>query len=304
MNLSKISVVTPVYNGEGFIEETILSVLENSKGFPVDYHIINDGSSDQTGEILEKYSHLVRITTTLNQGESSAVNLGIHSALGEVILILSADDPLFTPEIFDGVLDAFRADPTLVVLYSDWQVINELNQIVELKKPGTYSDLELIGKFHCLPGPGTFFRRSAAIEVGGRSSEWRFVGDYDFWLKLSRVGKFGYRNQTLAQWRQHESSTSINLRGKEMAMERIGVIESFLSQNTVDKKISRIALGSCYTYAAQLCYFSEEVPGKKYLALAFIKARAWPPVASIKVVAFVLGMPFSRWAVKILRRNV
>ena len=301
MTRTMISVVTPVYNGANFIEDTILSVLENSKGFSIDFHVINDGSTDETASILEKYRHEVRITTTANCGESNAVNLGIQDALGEIVLVVSADDPLFTPKLFQGVAETFNKNPDLVALYPAWQVIDQESRVLEIKRPGPYSDSELIGKFHCLPGPGTFFRKSAAIQISGRSVRWKFVGDYDFWLRLSRIGNFEYRDQVLAQWRAHQNSTSIQMRGQEMASERILVIRNFLQNNDVSAELARQALGSCYVYAAQLCYFSKAVPGKRYLATAFIKARRWPPVAKLKVVLYITLTPFSRFGLELFR---
>jgi glycosyltransferase involved in cell wall biosynthesis len=303
MKSAIISVITPVYNGQEFIRETIESVLRYSEGHPVEYIVVNDGSTDGTLDILLEYQSLIRIISTENFGESSAVNEGINNATGEFILILSADDPLMTKEIFTGVVDYFSQNPESVVLYSDWQMIDTGGNILSTKHPGSYSEDELIGSFHCQPGPGTFFRRDAAILIGGRSTSWRFVGDYDFWLRMSRVGKFGYRNKVLAQWRSHDASTSISLRGSKMAMERIGVIENFTHNHQLSEKLRRQALSAAYVSASQLTYFSSEVPGKRYLLNAFLIARGWPRNASLRVVFFVCLTPFSRLAMRLIDRR-
>lgn len=298
-----ISVITPVFNGQDFIKETIDSVLRYAAGFPVEYIVVNDGSTDSTLDILMEYHSSIKVISTANYGESSAVNEGIKSAIGELVLVLSADDPLMTAEIFRGVIDYFKQHPKAVVLYSNWQIIDEDGRVVTTKYPGPYSEEELIGNFHCQPGPGTFFRRNAALQIKGRSPRWKFVGDYDFWLRMSRLGNFGYRNEVLAQWRNHNASTSISLRGSKMAMERIAVVEEFVNGNVLPEALRRRAISSAYVSASQLTYFSNEVPGKRYLLNAFLIARGWPRAASLRIVMFVCLTPFSRIAMRLFDRK-
>ena len=298
-----ISVITPVFNGQDFIRETIESVIRYSKGYSVEYIVINDGSTDRTLDILMEYQSSIRVISTPNFGESSAVNTGIQEAAGELVLVLSADDPLMTEEIFRGVKIYFDEHPKAVVLYSDWQIIDQDGKILTIKYPGPYSEEELIGNFNCQPGPGTFFRRETALQIGGRSPSWKFVGDYDFWLRMSRIGHFGYRNQVLAQWRSHGASTSISLRGSKMALERIAVVEEFVRENYLPEELRRQALGSAYISASQLSYFTREIPGKRYLLNAFINARGWPKAASFRIVMFVCLTPFSRLAMRFIDRK-
>jgi glycosyltransferase involved in cell wall biosynthesis len=303
MMAPKISVIIPVYNGERFIEETVKSVINFSSDHNVELIVVDDGSTDSTPNILKKYQNLAKLISTSNHGESSAVNTGIENASGEIILVVSADDPIFTESIFENVEEFFAKNPSTVALYSDWRLIDEQDEVLLLKFPGQFSEQELIGNFHCQPGPGTFFRRSSAISIGGRSSRWKFVGDYDFWLRLSRVGDFGYRNEVLAQWRSHADSTSIAQRGPMMASERVSVIKEFIESEKPPKKLSRRALSSAYLSAAQLSYFSREVPGKQYLFMAFKSAKGWPKSATLKVVLFVLLTPFSRQVVRLIHKR-
>lgn len=297
-----ISVIIPVYNGERYIKSTVESVLEHCVNHVVELIVINDGSTDSTLEILENFKSSIKLISTHNQGESSAVNIGIENASGEILLVVSADDPIFTSRIFDGVNEFFQTNPSAVALYSDWRLIDERGEVLYSKFPGVYSEQELIGNFHCQPGPGTFFKKSAALDIGGRSQRWKFVGDYDFWLRLSRVGDFGYRNEVLAQWRSHDDSTSIVQRGLLMAQERVRVIVEFVKSETLPARLSRDALSAAYISAAQLGFFSGEIPAKSYLWRAFKNARGWPRSAKFEVVMFVLLTPFSRQAMRFIER--
>ncbi len=278
------------------------SVIEFGDDSGVEVIVVNDGSTDSTLEILERFKNSIKLISTANQGESSAVNTGIENTSSDILLVVSADDPIFTARIFQNVVDFFENNPSAVALYSDWRLIDEQGEILYSKFPGEYSEQELIGNFHCQPGPGTFFRKSSAIQIGGRSQRWKFVGDYDFWLRLSRVGVFGYRNEVVAQWRSHRNSTSIAQRGLLMAQERIAVVEEFVKNESLTENLRRDALGAAYISAAQLSYFSSEVPAKRYLWCAFMKAKKWPKAAKIKIVLFVLLTPFSRRAIGFVQR--
>ena len=87
----KITVVTPVYNQEGFIEETIRSVL--LQGYPDYEHIIvNDGSTDGTLGVIAKYHPWVTCITQKNAGQSAALNRGFRMAQGELIGWQNSDD--------------------------------------------------------------------------------------------------------------------------------------------------------------------------------------------------------------------
>ena len=95
-----LTVITPVFNGERYIEETINSVLTAAKGFLIDYVIIDDGSSDATPEIIKKFSGRLRSFHQENRGEAAAVNFGIEKALGRYCIIVNYDDPIFTSDLF------------------------------------------------------------------------------------------------------------------------------------------------------------------------------------------------------------
>jgi len=291
----KISVITPVFNGQDYIEETIISVLSATNYGEIEYIVINDGSTDGTLEILNKYSHLIKIVSQPNSGESSAVNTGLLAAQGEYILIVSADDPLLSSDIFDGVEEFFSANKLVVAWYPNWQMIDKYGKIIKIVEVSEYSDELMVGRFQCLPGPGTLFRKSAALQIGGRNPKWTFVGDYDFWLRLSRLGQIVKRGQVLAQWRWHPDSTSISRRGVIMANERISVIEEFTRSFSLPSTLRRKALSHAYYFAARLVFFEPKIHGKKLIIKAFIIRRMVIEESKFIVVLYILLTPISRY---------
>ena len=297
------SVITPVYNGEAFISETIESVLSNfDPNLSFEYLIIDDGSTDNTNSIIEKYSQneLVKFFSVKNSGEAAAVNFGLEKASGEYILVVNADDPLFSPRLFTLAYEILNNNKEIVVVYPDWKIVSESNLLLETKKLSKYSFEVLVGEFQCLPGPGSIFRRSAALKVGGRSTSYRFVSDYNFWLKLSLLGDFFHVPEVLAQWRHHSDSTSVNSKGYDMGVERISVIEDFVMGASIENSLKRKARSHAYYHAALLSYFSNEVPGRKWILKAFLIQRGWIKNADVRIVVFCLLYPFSRYLLPIL----
>jgi glycosyltransferase involved in cell wall biosynthesis len=270
-------------------------VLHFQNQFDLEYIVINDGSTDRTLSQLQKFGNRIRVIDQENMGESASVNVGIHLAKSEILLVVSADDPLFTAELFVGVENLFARSEGVVAAYCDWKKIDRDGKTLsEIRVPEFDLNL-LLGRSRCLPGPGTFFRKSAAIQIGGRNVNWRYVGDFDFWLRLSRRGKIVYRPILAAQWREHESSTSIKFRGAHMAVERIKVVEDFLNDNSnnISSELKKMALGNAYYSAARLCFFDDNVNGKKILTRAFALRGRWIETAHIHEIAFILCTPFS-----------
>lgn len=94
MTKVKISVVITVYNMEAYLEECILSVI-NQTFKNIEILIVNDGSIDNSSLIIEKYKNIdsrIRVFTTNNQGSSSAKNVGIDNLKGDYIVFVDGDD--------------------------------------------------------------------------------------------------------------------------------------------------------------------------------------------------------------------
>jgi glycosyltransferase involved in cell wall biosynthesis len=303
MNLD-LTVITAVYNGEEFIAETIDSVLGCAQETAFEYLVIDDGSTDRTLEILHSFGSQIRVISQSNAGESSAVNVGIREARGLCCLVVSADDPLLTHTLFTETLHAFRIDANLAAVYPDWQMIDREGQVIKEIIVPNFSDELLIGRCRTLPGPGAIFRTSFAQTLEGRRARWTYVGDYDFWLRLSRVGEIRRRPGIRAQWRYHPNSTSVTKRGPKMASERIEVIQDFLSKNEIAPGLARMARGTSYYMAARLSFFSAEIPARTYLYRALRERKRWLEEAQLQVVVYILLLPLSRLLVNpILRRS-
>ncbi len=293
----ELSVIIPVYNGADFLKNTIESVLEKSRNFSVECIVVNDGSTDRTAEVIEAFEGQIRSIWQENGGEGSAVNLGVRAAHGDYILVVSADDPILTEKIFDGVGNFFENRPQVVAWYPDWNIIDVNGKVIKTIRLPNYSFKDLFCKNMVLPGPGTWFRASAARAIGGRNPNWRFVGDYDFWLRLSQEGLFEHREQLLAQWRKHSNSTSISHRGALMAKERVEVIEQFINQFKTSLLPSQMSLARAHAHylAARLGFFSSSV-NSRGLSIRALKLdlRVFGSIKPHEFI-FMLGFPLTKF---------
>ena len=290
-----LTIITPVYNGEKYISETIESIISAKIEIAYEYLVINDGSTDSTSIVLERYKDKVKIHTQQNLGESAAVNTGLKLSRGDFVLVVNADDPLLTRDLIDKGIKILVADPSIVAIYPDWKVVSDDKKTKKIKILPEYSDEIMIGRGRCLPGPGTLFRKDAALKIGGRSTKWKFVGDYDFWLRMSRQGVIVRLPGILAQWRESISSTSFSQRGKSMAIERIKVMEEFLQDNKISTPLRRKAAGNSYYLAARLAFFDSTIAGRSLLFQAFRYRRGWPEEAKLHVVLYLLLLPLSSY---------
>jgi glycosyltransferase involved in cell wall biosynthesis len=298
----KITIITTVFNGEDYLESTIESVLDCASEINFEYIVINDGSTDKTSNILNKYVTEIKVINQENIGESASVTKGFKLAKGELVMVLSADDPLFTKEIFRNVFELFEKNENLVAVYPDWNLIDPTGKILKKILVPDYSDELLIGRFRTLPGPGVIIRKKAALTIGGRRSKWVYVGDYDFWLRLSRIGEIKHRPQVLAQWREHPNSTSVKRKNFAMASERIAVIEEFVEEFKIDDKLKRMALGNAYYMAARLSYFDPKIPGRKWLMQALRYRGGIPEESRLTHLLFLMTFPMSYKFTKMFRR--
>jgi glycosyltransferase involved in cell wall biosynthesis len=295
------TVITPVYNGAAWIEETVQSVLSVLEGLSFEYIVIDDGSSDNTSEILNKYQGTIRIEHQPNQGEASAVNNGLRLAKGQYVIIVSADDPMRSAELPKLAKELFRADEELVCVYPDWSIIDADSKIVSDVEVFEFDPKILIGKAHCIVGPGGVFRLDKALQIGGRDTKYRFTSDYDFWLRLSQTGKFRRIPGYLAFWREHENSTSVALRGNEMALERISVTGNFIKHNPkVPKEIKRMATGYSYFNAALLVFFDKRIPAKRWLIKSLLVFPRGLFNFDPKVMFYILLNPLSPYVLSAL----
>jgi glycosyltransferase involved in cell wall biosynthesis len=181
--LPRITVVTPAKNSERYLEETILSVIEQD--YPnLEYIIIDGCSTDGTVEIIRRYEgSLAHWESTPDKTMYDAVAKGFDRATGDILAWINSDD-LLEAGCLKRVGEHFLRHPGHQVIYFEnivvkdgWWVPNRPHADVGL---GELLDCYIIYQ------DGVFFRRGAYESIGGLNRGLRVAGDYDLWLRLSR----------------------------------------------------------------------------------------------------------------------
>jgi len=291
----RITVITPVFNGQRYIEETIESVLACTVGLEYEYLVIDDGSTDSTSEIVQKYKDHLTYIYKKNSGQAEAINTGLQIASGEYSTIVNCDDPILSENLFIESLRILDCDSTVVATYPDWKIIDIEGKTKSTIRVKDFSIDEMVGNFNCLVGPGGVFRTENARKIGGWKSSYRYVPDYDFWLRLTKYGSFKRIPMVLATWRIHEGSISVASKGSEMARERVLVIDEYIQRTPeTTKRLKAKARSEARYRASILMYFDSKVRGKKLLIDSFRIKPTSLFFRDIRVVLFLMLHPISR----------
>ncbi|HKS14117.1 MAG TPA: glycosyltransferase [Pseudomonas sp.] len=233
--LPKVSIVIPTYNTGRYVLDAIDSVLNQS--YPnLELIVVDDGSTDETPDLLARHTGSFTRFRQTNAGQSAAMNYGWTQSTGELLGYLSADDLLHRDAI-KTIVASMHERPDAVLAYPDFCVIDEDSKHVRTVQTPDYDERLLVANFQCLPGPGALFRRSAWQSTGGWSTDLRNIPDMDYFLRLCQHGPFMRVPTPLADFRIHSGSTTYNPCNAQRADEPVKVINSFYNSRNLSKSI-------------------------------------------------------------------
>jgi len=207
--MCKVTVYIPTYNYANYIEKAIYSVLVQTM---TDWEliIINDGSTDNTMEVLRKYQDhpQVRVINQENKGLNVTNNIALRLAVGKYIMRLDADDYLDENAllVLSNTLDV---KPEVDLVYPDYYLINRDGEIIELvRRKKIEEEVQLLD----LPAHGacTMFRTRVLKLIGGYIEDFRCQDGYEIWLRFIQRHKPYNVNMPLFYYRQHLGSLTKN----------------------------------------------------------------------------------------------
>ena len=202
-NPPRISIVTPSFKQAGFIERTILSVVD--QGYPnLEYYVQDGGSPDGTVEVLKRHEHrLTGWQSKPDRGQAQAINRAFALTNGEIMAYLNSDD-LLLPGSLAYVAAFFQRNPDVDVVYGHRIVINEKDQqIGRWVLPG-HSD-KVLSWADYVPQETLFWRRAIWEKAGGRMDEsFQFALDWDLLVRFRDAGaRFARLPRFLGGFRVH-----------------------------------------------------------------------------------------------------
>jgi teichuronic acid biosynthesis glycosyltransferase TuaG len=204
----QVSIITPNYNGEAFIAETIQSVL-NQDFVAWELIIIDDNSGDESIKIIESFHddriQLVRLDK--NQGAAIARNEGIRQATGRWIAFLDGDDVWMSNKLSEQI--SFMRKNNYAFTYTAYEKVNEHSQktgLITVPEKVNYHDLLKTCSIGCLTAiyDSQQLGKIYMPEIDKRQ-------DYGLWLKILKQIDFAYgMDQMLAKYRVRSHSISRN----------------------------------------------------------------------------------------------
>ena len=223
-----VSVIMPVYNGELYISDAIESVLKQ-KYEPVEIIIVDDGSTDSSAAVIERFSNAVQYFYQINNGTAAARNLGTRAAKGSYFAFLDQDD-LWEKDKLELQVSAFRNDPKLDIAFG---------MVKQFHSPELDKSLKQSIQCPHYPMPGflpsaMLVNREAFFKVGPFDSTWQ-IGEWANWyvraceLKLRIV----MLPEVVALRRLHESNKGILQR--EYRAEYIRILKASLDRHRSSK---------------------------------------------------------------------
>ena len=221
-----VSIVTTSYQQERYLEETIRSVLEQD--YPhVEYIVVDDGSTDGSVAIIERYAdRLAWWTRQENAGQPAALNHGFERASGDLLGFLSSDDVLL-PDGISRLVAKFERDPELVLVYGGAINIDEHSQPFRTVWTADW-DVGLMARTArmVIPQPASLWSRRG-WELAGpfNESAWSWF-DAELFLRLGAVGRVARIEEPVAAFRLHPDSKQMS-RHERMAQDSIRFADEF-----------------------------------------------------------------------------
>lgn len=213
-NFPLVSVITVVYNGEKYLEQTILSVI-NQTYENIEYIIIDGKSTDKTCKILKKYNNQIDLwISESDDGIYDAMNKGIALSKGELIGIINSDD-WYEEDTIMGIVERYRSNMNVGVFHG----IHRLWDNDGLLGVIGHSDLFL--KYGMISHPTCFVAKSVYEKYGLYSCEYKIASDYEIMLRFkSKDVKFLFIEKIMANFRNNGLS---NLFKRQVILETMHV---------------------------------------------------------------------------------
>jgi glycosyltransferase involved in cell wall biosynthesis len=199
----KIGIITPVFNGEKFIGETIESILnQDYKNF--EYLIWDSESTDKTLDVVKKYP--VKFISKNDAGQADAINKAFEQINADILAWQNSDD-IYYENAFSIIAKFFKQNANMDFVYGDYQIINEKGHwICDVYQRNWNEWLFKHGRF-CPVQPSVFWRAKAWHAAGPLNPDLNYCMDVDFYARAINKGfKFTHLPAMLGRFRSHDSS--------------------------------------------------------------------------------------------------
>ena len=204
-----VTVYITNFNYGKFIKQAIESVLKQTEQ-SFELIIIDDGSTDNSKEIIEKYKDLknIRIVYQKNKGLNVTNNIALRAARGKYIVRLDADD-YFSPNALELLLEKLESDSMLGMVFPDYFLVDTQGEVLERQKRHDFdNEVKLFDQ--AAHGACTMIRVQFLREIGGYDESFSCQDGYELWVKFTSKFKVSNINEPLFYYRKHGKNLTSN----------------------------------------------------------------------------------------------
>jgi glycosyltransferase involved in cell wall biosynthesis len=297
-----ISVIIPAYNSALYLPQAITSVFDQAYT-PLQLIIVDDGSTDETAEVLQPYQSQILYLRQENSGSAAARNRGLQHADYPFILFLDADDKMLAGKLRRQA--AFlHLHPELGYVSSGWQEIDEAGKLRNLVEPWHVApelSLDELLSYKPVQLGAILFRRLWLDRVGGLDPSLRQAHDVDLLLRLGLAGcQGGWVYLPTIAYRQHEAST-MRRDVSTQAVSILKVLDKFFQHPALPPSFHGRAAETRYFTLLWLAWYAVD-NGDRETAVSSLQecwqiaAQSHPFSPQIALVEWIIH--FSRWQVE------
>ena len=217
-----VSIITPSYNQAAYLEQTLISVLEQD--YPrLEYFVVDGASTDGSVEVIRKYADkLTWWVSEKDSGQADAINKGLARATGEIVAWLNSDD-YYLPGAILGAVKAFHENPDVVLVYGNMLAVDEHGDTINMLKYNQLT-LEDLLCFQIIGQPAVFFRREAYERAGRLDPSYHYFLDHHLWLRIALQGQILHMDETWAAARYHPEAKN-RMKAAEFGREAFRILD-------------------------------------------------------------------------------
>ncbi|WP_051233584.1 glycosyltransferase family 2 protein [Butyrivibrio sp. NC3005] len=210
--MKKVSIVLPVYNGEGSIDDAIKSVVNQTYN-NIELIIVNDCSTDNTKSIMENWARRDNRIRVVNNGTNQklprSLNNGFAMATGEY-LTWTSDDNKYHPDAIETMVKYLDDNPQVDFVYTDFSIVNMDGSLREEMKKPEPDEMVYINPV----GACFLYKKELADRIGVYDPDMFLAEDYEYWIRAYLDGNMVHLKKNLYDYGWHDKSLTATRRNE------------------------------------------------------------------------------------------
>lgn len=281
-----ISVLISTYNRADLLPEALDSLLAQTR-VPDEIVVVDDGSTDNTLDVLKRYGAPVRVISQKNRGLPAARNVGLQAATGDLIAFLDSDDTLPLTSIAKRA-EYLELHPNVMAVYGATHMTNLHNQFLGWFRPLPLPEGNLFAESICrvvFPMHSILLRRTCIQTVGLFDESLRVQLDLDYWIRFSAVYPIKAIQDVVAYYRVHDGM-SVQTQIEEVIRKGVQVRERAFSMPEFAVLTSREKAHTYNVHATQLIKLNEIETARWW----YIRAIRTAPLYLLSYLLFTMSV--------------